>query len=351
MENKISVRGRMARKMVEIANHMPSAVENGPKSELREKLLSRDWKCPEHLQLIGIDMEAFHMELLRERKLVDERDSFIEQNEDTRGIKNVGEKKGESFEQTEIQNDKWMDNALRYTPNEQGIILQLHGGGYYMDMNNSYRDMAVQYMDVSSGMDVLTIDYRVAPACPYPAALTDALEAYQWILEQGYKGRDIVVAGDSAGGGLGLALCLYLRDHNMPMPKCIITMSAWADLTCAGASYEENFHIDPVFGGTKESLVFQNEYYRNDSPENPYISPVFGNFDGFPNMLMQVGECEMLLSDSTTVAKKAKAAGVEVFLHIYSGMFHIFQKGMNMYPESKKAWEEIRKFLRGESLE
>ncbi len=319
MENKISVRGRMARKMVEMANHLSPVAENGPKSELREKLFARDWKCPEQLQLIGIEMETFHMELLRER-------NPVEQNENA-------------------------DVTLGYAMNEKGIILQLHGGGYYLDMNNSYRDMAVQYMDVSGGMDVLTIDYRVAPACPYPAALEDALEAYQWILEQGYGGSDIVVAGDSAGGGLGLALCLYLRDNNMPMPRCIITMSAWADLTCTGASYEDKFDIDPVFGGTKDSVVFQNEYYRNDSPENPYISPVFGEFEGFPPMLMQVGDCEMLLSDTVTVSDKAKAAGVEVSMHIYPGMFHIFQKGMNMYPESKLAWDEIREFLRGEKLE
>lgn len=309
MENKVSVRGRMARKMVEIANHISPVAENGSKSELREKLFARDWKCPEHLQLIGIEMETFHMELLRERK-----------------------------------------ETLEYIPNPKGIILQLHGGGYYLDMNNSYRDMAVQYMDVSGGMDVLTIDYRVAPQFPYPAALEDALEAYQWMLEQGYEGNEIIVAGDSAGGGLGLALCLYLRNHNMPMPKSIITMSAWTDLTCTGESYEENFNIDPVFGGTKDSVVFQNEYYRNDSPENPYISPVFGKYEGFPPMLMQVGECEMLLSDTITVAEKAKAAGVEVNMHIYPGMFHIFQKGMSMYPESKMAWDEIREFLRGEKL-
>jgi len=310
MENKVSVRGRMARKMVEIANHISPVAENGSKSELREKLLARDWKCPEHLQLIGIEMDNFHMELLRERK-------------------------------SEIS----VDNSLGYTPNRKGIILQFHGGGYYLDMNNSYRDMAVQYRDVSGGMDVLTIDYRVAPACPYPAALEDAIESYQWILEQGYEGSDIVVAGDSAGGGLGLALCLYLRDNDMPMPKCIVTMSAWTDLTCTGESYEKNFDIDPVFGGTKDSVVFQNEYYRNDSPENPHISPVFGEFKGFPPMLMQVGECEMLLSDTITVAQKAKAAGVEVIMHIYPGMFHIFQKGMSMYPESKMAWDEIQGFL------
>ena len=297
----------MARKMVELANHISPVAEQGSKNELRERLFTRDWKCPEQLQLIGIEMETFHMELLRTR-----------------------EEAGDSLE---------------YTPNHKGILLQLHGGGYYMDMNNSYRDMAVQYMDVSGGMDVLTIDYRVAPKFPYPAALEDALEAYQWMLEQGYQGSDIIVAGDSAGGGLGLALCLYLRDNHMPMPKGIITMSAWADLTCKGESYETNFDIDPVFGGTKDSVVFQNEYYRNDSPENPYISPVFGEYHDFPPMLMQVGECEMLLSDTISVAKRASAVGVDVTTHIYPGMFHIFQKGLGMFPESQMAWDEIREFL------
>lgn len=334
MENKISVRGRMARKMVELANHLSPVAEQGSKNELREKLFAKDWKCPAHLQLIGIEMENFHMELLRERK----QESFVED-----AIESVPTTNAER-----VQNG---EDSLRYILNPKGIILQLHGGGYYLDMNNSYRDMAVQYRDVSGGMDVLTIDYRVAPACPYPAALEDALEAYQWILEQGYEGKNIVVAGDSAGGGLGLALCLYLRDNNMPMPKSIITMSAWTDLTCTGESYEKNFDIDPVFGGTKDSVVFQNEYYCNDNPENPYISPVFGEYDGFPPMLMQVGECEMLLSDTITVSEKAKAAGVDVAMHIYPGMFHIFQKGMNMYPESKMAWDEVGRFLRRERLE
>ena len=318
MEKKVSVRGRMARKMVEIANHISPVTENGPKNELREKLLARDWKCPEHLQLIGIDMEQFYMELLRAGKEVEQRECAVEQSE--------------------------------YAPNDKGIILQLHGGGYYGDMNNSYRDMAVQYYEVSDGMDVLTIDYRVAPECPYPAALEDAIASYQWILEQGYESSQIVLAGDSAGGGLALALCLYLRDNNMLLPKAIITMSAWTDLTCTGVSYEEKFNIDPVFGGTKDSVVFQNEYYKNDNQKNPYISPIFGEFDGFPEMLMQVGECEMLLSDTITVAEKAKAAGVKVSMHIYPGMFHIFQKGMNMYPESTAAWDEIKEFLRGSEV-
>lgn len=330
MGNKVSVRGRMARKMVEIANHLSPVAEQGSKSELREKLLAKDWKCPAHLQLIGIEMDLFHMELLRER---------------TQGSFSGDAFEVETASTTNVESILEDNNFLQYNLNEKGIILQLHGGGYYLDMNNSYRDMAVQYREVSGGMDVLTVDYRVAPTYPYPAALEDALEAYRWILEQGYEGSNIVVAGDSAGGGLGLALCLYLRDNNMPMPKSIITMSAWTDLTCTGESYEKNFDIDPVFGGTKDSVVFQNEYYCNDNPENPYISPVFGEYDGFPPMLMQVGECEMLLSDTITVSEKAKAARVDVAMHIYPGMFHIFQKGMNMYPESKMAWDEVGRFL------
>lgn len=302
MENKLSVRGRLARKVVEIANHIAPVDDSGSKSELREKLFARDWKCPEQLQLIDMDMGQFHMELLKERK------------------------------REELYNDR-------------GIILQLHGGGYYSDINNSYRDMAVQYFEVSGGMDILTIDYQVAPEYPYPAALEDAIKAYQWILAQGYENDNIVVVGDSAGGGLALALGLYLRDNNILLPQKIITMSAWADLTCRGESYEKNFDIDPVFGGTKDSVVFHNAYYRDNNPENPYISPVFGDYDGFPPMLLQVGEHEMLLSDTTTIAKKAEAVNVDVTLHIYPGMFHIFQKGLGMYPESQEAWEEIRSFL------
>ncbi len=317
MENKVSVRGRMARKMVKLANHISPVAEQETKSELREKLLARDWKCPEGLQVMEIERPQFQMELLR--------------------VREDDETEGEEGNET--------DSLVRNDRNPRGVLLQLHGGGYYMDMNNSYRDMAVQYHEVSGGMDVLTIDYRVAPKHPYPAALEDAFDAYKWILEQGYEGKDITFAGDSAGGGLALALCLYVRDCNMPLPKRIITMSAWADLTCGGTSYEENFDIDPVFGGTKDSVVFQNAYYRKDSPENPYISPVFGDYQGFPKMLLQVGEQEMLLSDTITVYEKAKAAGVDVTMHIYPGMFHIFQKGLNMYPESRMAWKEIEEFL------
>ena len=312
MEDRISIRGRTARKMVKVANHLPLPGGQSQAGQLRAKLYQRErmWECPEHLNLSVISMEHFTMELLSRKR---------------------------ETEDTENNADDW---------ELPGIVLQLHGGGYYGRMHNIYRDMAGLYNEISKGYDVLSVDYRVAPEHPYPAALEDALAAYQWIIERGYPLEKLIVAGDSAGGGLTLALCLYLRDHDMPLPAGIITMSAWTDLTKSGESYQENFDIDPIFGGTMDSLVYQEGYYKDSNPEIPYISPVNGDYHGFPPMLMQVGEYEMLLSDTKTVAQHAMDAGVTVKEHIYPGMFHVFQMGLLLYPEAKEAWIEVGRFIR-----
>lgn len=225
------------------------------------------------------------------------------------------------------------------------VILQLHGGGYIGSMRNAYRRFAVRYSEKARGADVLTIDYRVAPEFPYPAALDDALEAYNWLLERGYTPNNIVVAGDSAGGGLGLALCLFLRDHRMPMPAGLIAMSAWTDLTNSSQSYETNYTTDPVFGNSMDNMLYHSTYVGEDDPRNPYISPMFGDYHGFPPMLMQVGSDEVLLDDTVIVAKKARKEGTKVRLSIYEGMFHDFQMAGDLMPESKKAWEEVERFL------
>lgn len=312
MEDRISIRGRTARKMVKVANHLPLPGGQSQAGQLRAKLYQRErmWECPEHLNLSVISMEHFTMELLSRKR---------------------------EMEDTENNTEDWK---------LPGIVLQLHGGGYYGRMHNTYRDMAGLYNEISKGYDVLSVDYRVAPEHPYPAALEDALAAYQWIMERGYPLEKLIVAGDSAGGGLALALCLYLRDHDIPLPAGIITMSAWTDLTKSGESYQENFDIDPIFGGTMDSLVYQEGYYKDSNPEIPYISPVNGDYHGFPPMLMQVGEYEMLLSDTKTVARHAMDAGVIVKEHIYPGMFHVFQMGLLLYPEAKEAWIEVGRFIR-----
>ncbi|MBE5953421.1 MAG: alpha/beta hydrolase [Lachnospiraceae bacterium] len=224
------------------------------------------------------------------------------------------------------------------------IIIQLHGGGYVGGLKNSYRNLAGLYSEMGQGAAVLSLDYRLAPDHVFPAALEDAFAGYEWAIARGYSEEEIILAGDSAGGGLAMGLCHYLKDNGKTRPRAIIAMSPWADLTGSGPSYKDNVVIDPVFGSRPE-VVVGSTYIGEDSAENPYISPMFGDFAGFPKMLIQVGTDEMLLSDSQTVRDKALTAGVEVDYTEYQGMFHVFQMAGKLMPESKQAWEQIKEFI------
>lgn len=221
-------------------------------------------------------------------------------------------------------------------------VLQLHGGGYICGMRNIYRTFGVQYSKAFDDCDVLIPDYRIAPDYPFPAALEDVFDAYQWLELNGFE---IVVAGDSAGGGLALSLGHYLIKNHYSMPTAFVLMSPWTDLTLSGESMEENFEVDPLFGKSKESMLFNSSYIGDQDPHNPFISPLFGDFHGFSPMLIQVGAHEMLLSDSERVAIKANEQGVIVKYTVYPGMFHDFQMGLGFMKESKNAWKEIAVFL------
>lgn len=273
------------------------------------------WHPPRGFSLVPIQMPNFSMELL------------LHQNEFS------AEEEG----QNQI--------AERLLTENREVVLQLHGGGYIGKIKNAYRDFAVLYAKMPGERVVLSVDYRVAPEDPYPAALEDAYAAYQWLLEMGCKGNQIILAGDSAGGGLALALCLYLKDKGESLPKKLVLMSPWTDLAATGDSYETNFEKDPLFGNTTDSMIYSNAYYGENDPKIPYISPLYGDYEGLPPMLFQVGGAEMLLSDSARAAKKAKAAGCEVKLTIYDGMFHVFQLGMRKMKESREAWKEIEEFI------
>ena len=224
------------------------------------------------------------------------------------------------------------------------VILQLHGGGYIGPMKNIYRRFAVLYSKALGKGRVLTIDYRVAPENPFPAALEDACDAYEWLLSH-YPAENIIIAGDSAGGGLALALCHYLKDQKKSLPAGLILMSPWTDLTASGESYTTNYEKDPLFGRTEDSMLFNRDYIGENDPRNPYISPAFGEFDNFPPMLIQAGSYEMLLSDSLIVEEKVKQAGGKVRCTVYEGMFHVFQMARDILPESRYAWKEIREYL------
>lgn len=298
IQTENSIQGKVLRELIShftSDNLIGRKIKNG---ELRKKLVEPPWKVPEHYTLYVIQDRECRMELL--------------------------------------------ESDLK---NERMVLLQLHGGGYVGAMRNAYRSFAGLYSELGKGMSVLTVDYRVAPEHPYPAALEDSIYAYNWLLQAGWQEEEIVVAGDSAGGGLAMALCMYLKNQNRKLPAGIIAMSPWTDLTQSGSSYTDNYEKDPLFGNTKDSLIYNKDYVQDNDPTNPYISPLYGNFTGFPPMLIQVGSYEMLLSDSLLVAEKAKRAGVKVRLSVYEGMFHVFQMAMLLIPESRKAWREAGKFL------
>ena len=300
MEKEISLKAKISKDIIRFftsQNLIGSQIVDGTFRKKMQKI-EPPWLCPLDYMNTKIQMKRFRMEFLLPKE-------------------NVG----------------------RY------VILQLHGGGYQCPLRNAYRDFAVKYSQICNNASVLSIDYRVAPENPFPAALEDAYTAYEWLLHLGYSSEQIILVGDSAGGGLALALLHYLKDREEVLPGKYIGMSPWTDLTASGSSYKENYEKDPLFGGTKESMIYSNAYYGKHDPSHPYISPKFGDFEGMPPMLLQVGEDEMLLSDSVDVAEKAKEAGCQVKLTIYPGMYHVFQLGLDHMKESAEAWKEIETFL------
>lgn len=231
----------------------------------------------------------------------------------------------------------------------ENLILHFHGGGYVIKYMDVYRHIAHKYSKASDGTTVASIDYRVAPNDTFPAALEDAEKAWDWLLEKGYKAENIIIIGDSAGGNLALSLTAKLRDTNKDLPKALVLLSPWADMAGQGESHTTNQNKDPIFGN-KDGIVnnkdgTQNKYAGDYDLTDPYLSPVYGDFDGFPPMLIQVGTYEILESDSDTVHQKAEAEGVNVVLSKYEGMFHVFQLAGNLLPESKQAWQEISEYL------
>ena len=230
-------------------------------------------------------------------------------------------------------------------------ILQYHGGAFVAGLYDLYRQFAVTYSRLYGDCLVASLDYRLAPMHPYPAQQEDALDAWRYLTETlGYDAGDIVVVGDSAGGNLALHLGLVLRDRGNPMPRGFVCMSPWADLSNSGPSHIYNATADPSFGVSQSDFHGQpvgvnSTYTDGFKATDPYLSPSFGDYAGFPPMLLQVGSIEVLLSDSEMVYENARKHGVDCQLTVYNGMFHVFQAAMDLLPESKLAWQEIGQFL------
>lgn len=205
------------------------------------------------------------------------------------------------------------------------IIMYCHGGGYTCGQLGYARILATK-LALASGGDVLSFEYALAPENPYPAAVNDAVAVWDYLMYTGYGARDVIVAGDSAGGNLALELVLKLKEQGRAQPRALVLMSPWTDMTCSGASYKDCAEIDPMI--TMEYIHSVRQAYTGADADwgKACYSPLFADLRGLPPTLIQVGTNEILRSDSEDLYKKMQAQGVFAALEIYPECWHVFQQ-------------------------
>ena len=239
---------------------------------------------------------------------------------------------------------EWIEPRPRDHPAHGRCILYFHGGAYTTMSARLYRPITTR-LAVESGVRLFALDYRLAPEDPYPAALMDALAAYRALMASGTSADDIVVAGDSAGGGLALAMLVALRDARDRLPAAAVLFSPWTDLAGTGASLVENSVSDAMFFGSWVKAVAQ--HYLGDTPAtDKLVSPVYADLTGLPPILIQVSDSEVLLDDSRRVAANAQRAGVAVTLTLWPGLPHVWQFFAAILPEARAALREAGAFVR-----
>jgi cation diffusion facilitator CzcD-associated flavoprotein CzcO/acetyl esterase/lipase len=231
------------------------------------------------------------------------------------------------------------DRIVGERADEGRAVLFLHGGAYTGGSLRTHRGMAAQF-GIAAGAPVHLVDYRLAPEHPHPAAVDDALAAYLGLVDSGIDSKSIVIAGDSAGAGLSLALAQRLRDRGGPQPAGYALIDGWFDLTCSGPSMEVNRRRD--VGLTRAHLMESAEQYRGGTdPSDPELSPINADLSGLPPLYLQVGTHEILLNDSALLAERAREAGVDVACSRYEEMWHDFQLGAGLVPEADQAMADL----------
>jgi len=225
---------------------------------------------------------------------------------------------------------------------KKSVILYCHGGGYATGSSVYARTLTTK-LAIYTSMDVFCFDYRLSPENPFPAAHEDAIKAWDYLMLMGYGANEVIVAGDSAGGNLALSLTLRLKDAERFLPRGLVLLSPWTDMTMSGKSYETRKEIDPILSkeyiGNAISAYTQN----NQKLDNPYISPLFGEFRGFPPTYIQVGDNEIFLSDATSLYKKLLKAEVHAKIDIQKGMWHVYQ--MSPFKAAHEAMERNAEFI------
>ena len=240
-----------------------------------------------------------------------------------------------------IPGASFMPKSLK---DENTIIVFLHGGGYCFGSSLTTHRLGVSLMAKITGIPCHSIDYRLAPEHPYPAALDDAKVAYEHIVNKNPASR-IILVGDSAGGGLSLALMMKLRDEDGRLPDDAVLFSPWTDLACKGDSFDTKAKADPMF--TPSMPRDCSHYYAPEGVDftNPYVSPAYGDFSGLPRCLILCGGNEILLSDSEDLAVKAEAAGIDIELSIWPTMFHDWWLFGRFIPETNQCLTKVSQWL------
>jgi monoterpene epsilon-lactone hydrolase len=228
---------------------------------------------------------------------------------------------------------------------EDKVMLYFHGGGWVLGSVYDFRSLTVALGKVTK-MRVLSVNYRLAPEHPYPAGLQDCMKAYQWLLRQGFKPSNIIIAGDSAGGNLTLTTILNLRDNGIPLPKGAVCFSPSTTLDTFDPSHGET---DPIladigiFWWIPAYLGIENPV----DPKNPLVSPLLGDLQGFPPVLVQATPPEILFETARQFVERAKAAGVDATLQTWDGMIHVWQLfGLGLFPEAQEAIEKVGEWVK-----
>lgn len=229
------------------------------------------------------------------------------------------------------------------------VIYQMHGGGFVLPLIDPYREVACQYSVIAGGAEVYSLDYHVAPTYAYPVAVDDCIRVYEHLLQNGRKPEDIIFAGDSAGGNLVLTVSLKLKSQNKPLPKGIVCISPYANTDYDFGTKKQNDEVDIILGvhgiALNSTLKSSSGYVSDVKTKDPFVNPVYGDFKGFPEILVQAGEIETLRGDADAVVEALKRDGVQVTYTVYPGMSHDFQCFIPDLEESQEAWKEIASFV------
>jgi acetyl esterase/lipase len=236
------------------------------------------------------------------------------------------------------------ERIIPYAAPYDRYVLYLHGGGFIAGSPVVYRHLAWR-IALAVGAQILSPDYRLAPEHPFPAALDDAVAAYEWLLAERVEPYQIGLVGDSAGGGLAFSLLLKLRDAGRPLPGAVVALSPWTDLALTGASLRGNAKADPMLDVTELPRVARC-YLDGADPRHPWASPIYGELGGLPPALIQVGSDEILYDDAARLAARLAQAGGVARLEIWPRMPHVWHLFAPMLPEARRAIGNIGSFLR-----